>query len=337
MVAVVAAALLLGGCAGAGDQQPSAVPSPTLSPSSATGFATAADGTRISYRDWGGGGPTLVLLAGLGDTAAVYDDLASRLVDDYRVVGITRRGFGESDRPASGYDYATRVADDQVVLEQLRIDRAVFIGHSIAGDELVGLAGDPRTAGLVFLDAAAAARPTSADTPDCVQAAQLWMPGWTTGQDDPVQAGIEQAQRVFGFPLPDSFAAEVEASYDFEGGTISYRGSPGAIQAIEQYSAAHPLDFTSVVVPALSIAALSDTLATSFPWMTDERVAEQDRDAAQACTDSTVVPAQRENMAAVAAANPGIESQRWDQTHHHLYLQQPERTAATIKDWLAGL
>ena len=29
----------------------------------------------------------------------------------------------------------------------------------------------------------------------------------------------------------DSFAAEVEASYDFEGGTISYQGSPGAIQA----------------------------------------------------------------------------------------------------------
>jgi pimeloyl-ACP methyl ester carboxylesterase len=46
----------------------------------------------------------MVLLAGSGVTAHIYDDLAPKLTEMGHVYGITRRGFGGSDRPASGYD-----------------------------------------------------------------------------------------------------------------------------------------------------------------------------------------------------------------------------------------
>lgn len=338
-VGTLAAALLVAGFVAGCTGSPEASSTPAAVVANAdTGFATAQDGTRISYRDWGGQGLALVLLTGLGDTAAIYDDLASRLVDRYRVVGITRRGFGESGKPADGYDYTTRVSDDLAVLAELGIDEAVFVGHGIAGDELLALAADhpDRTLGVVFLDAAFPIRTDPLDTPTCINDAGLWMPGWVVGPDDPVQSGIAQAERVFGFPLPPSFASEIEASYDFAGGVAQYTGSPGAIQAIDEYSSANPQNFGSVAVPALSVAAVSNTLSTALPWMTEGRVPDQDRAAAQACTDDVVVRDQQAQFAAVAAANPAIEAQQWEQTHTSLYLQQPERTVSTIKEWLAG-
>lgn len=115
-----------------------------------------ADGVMLEYRDWGGDGPPIVLLTGLGNTAAVFDDLAPRLTARHRVIGLTRRGFPPSTVTADGYDVATRVADDVAALDALGIDRALLVGHSIAGDELTGIAQarPDVVAGLVYLDAA---------------------------------------------------------------------------------------------------------------------------------------------------------------------------------------
>ena len=51
---------------------------------------------QLEVLDWGGTGRSLVLLAGLGNTAHVYDDIAPKFAVKYRVYGITRRGFGAS-------------------------------------------------------------------------------------------------------------------------------------------------------------------------------------------------------------------------------------------------
>ena len=54
---------------------------------------------KLEVLDWGGSGRGLVLLAGLGSTAHVYDDFAPKLTSEYHVYGITRRGFGASSAP----------------------------------------------------------------------------------------------------------------------------------------------------------------------------------------------------------------------------------------------
>jgi non-heme chloroperoxidase len=109
----------------------------------------------IEVLDWGGTGRPLVLLAGLGNTAHVFDEFAPRLTSLGHVYGITRRGYGKSSVPPTGYD-ADRLADDVLaVLDALKLERPVLIGHSIAGEELSSLAAryPSRAGGLVYLDA----------------------------------------------------------------------------------------------------------------------------------------------------------------------------------------
>src|SRR5947208_16719575 len=58
---------------------------------------------KFEVLDWGGPGRALVLLAGLGDTAHVFDAFAPKLANTYHVYGITRRGFVASSVPDSAY------------------------------------------------------------------------------------------------------------------------------------------------------------------------------------------------------------------------------------------
>lgn len=58
-------------------------------------FVTVEENVRLEVLDWGGAGRPVVLLAGGGNTAHVFDDLAPKLATDSHVYGITRRGFGK--------------------------------------------------------------------------------------------------------------------------------------------------------------------------------------------------------------------------------------------------
>jgi pimeloyl-ACP methyl ester carboxylesterase len=120
-------------------------------------FVTVEEGVRLEVLDWGASGRPVVLLAGLGNTAHVFDDFAEKLSGFCHVYGITRRGYGASSQPASGYD-EQRLADDVLaVIDSLKLIAPVLMGHSIAGDELtaIGAQRSDRIAGLVYLDATA--------------------------------------------------------------------------------------------------------------------------------------------------------------------------------------
>ena len=60
------------------------------------------NGVRLHYLDWGGKGDTMLFLHGLGDTAHIYDDLAPKFTNQFRVLGLTRRGHGQSEKPEAG-------------------------------------------------------------------------------------------------------------------------------------------------------------------------------------------------------------------------------------------
>jgi pimeloyl-ACP methyl ester carboxylesterase len=118
-------------------------------------FVTVEDGVRLEVLDWGGTGRPLALLAGLGFTAHVFDGFAEKLTDSYHVYGITRRGYGASSRPASGYTEQRLAEDDLRVFDALKLVAPVVAGHSIAGNELsqLGIHHYDRIGGLVYLDA----------------------------------------------------------------------------------------------------------------------------------------------------------------------------------------
>jgi non-heme chloroperoxidase len=122
-------------------------------------FVTVDKDVKLEVLDWGGVGRPVVLLAGLGDTAHVFDDFAPKLAPEYHVYGITRRGYGASSAPVVGGSAysADRLGDDVLaVLDALKIEQPVLVGHSITGEELSSVATrhPERVAGLIYLDAA---------------------------------------------------------------------------------------------------------------------------------------------------------------------------------------
>lgn len=111
---------------------------------------------QLEVLDWGGAGRPMVLLAGGGNTAHVFDGFAPKLTTYCHVYGITRRGFGASGFSVPAHP-VERLRDDVLaVIDALHIDRAVLVGHSIAGAELSAVASSApdRVAGLVYLEAA---------------------------------------------------------------------------------------------------------------------------------------------------------------------------------------
>ncbi len=119
---------------------------------------TVAPDVSLEVVDWGGNGPPLVFLAGLGNTAHVFDTFAPNFLPKYHVLGITRRGFGVSSSPAPDpVNYrADQLGDDILrVIGSLGLKKPVLVGHSIAGEELssVGSRYPKRIAGLIYLDA----------------------------------------------------------------------------------------------------------------------------------------------------------------------------------------
>lgn len=127
----------------------------TPSPAGTDSFCSIG-GVRLHYVDWGGEGPAIILLAGLGDSARIFDDLAPRLAHGHRVIALTRRGYGRSDHSQTDYSNRALVGDVLGLMDALGIDRASFVGHSIAGGELsaIGAHRADRVERLVYLDAA---------------------------------------------------------------------------------------------------------------------------------------------------------------------------------------
>ena len=118
-------------------------------------FVSVEKDVALEVLDWGGAGVPVVLLAGRGQTAHSFETFAPALAAVYHVYGITRRGYGASSKPATGY-LSDRLADDVLaVVDSLHLSKPVLAGHSLAGEELssIGSRHTDKVAGLVYLDA----------------------------------------------------------------------------------------------------------------------------------------------------------------------------------------
>jgi len=116
-------------------------------------FVTVDKYVRLEVLDWGGLGRPVILLPGGGDTAHVFDEFAPKLTANYRVYGITRRGFGASSYAPLKHG-ADRLGQDVLaVIRALKLKKPVLVGHSIAGVELSSVASldAKRIAGVVYL------------------------------------------------------------------------------------------------------------------------------------------------------------------------------------------
>lgn len=114
------------------------------------------DSSRLRVLDVGRG-PAVVLVHGLAASMYSWRQTIDPLVQaGYRVVAYDNRGFGFSDKPATGYSNAAYVHLLFGLLDSLGVSDAVLVGHSMGGAIVAdaALARPDRVRGLVLVDAA---------------------------------------------------------------------------------------------------------------------------------------------------------------------------------------
>jgi len=95
---------------------------------------------RLHITDAGEGRP-IVLIPGWPLSDEMYEYQYNELMsNNFRVIGITLRGFGKSDKPYGNYDYNVHAADIRKILNQLKIENVVLGGFSMGGAIAIRLA-----------------------------------------------------------------------------------------------------------------------------------------------------------------------------------------------------
>ena len=320
-VAIIASAPWIG--IGAPASAQSASPSETAWHDSSPhqiGFAGPAK-RRVQFLDWGGHGPTLVLIHGWNSNAHVFDGLAPRLTDRFHVVGLTLPGFGASDPPGPGYALDTAVDAIVDALDSLGITRAIFAGHSFGGWILTRMAirHPARVDRLIYLDAAfnlaasdrnVAARPVARPSTD----------GLRTRADV-----IEWLHRAFfGF-----WTSALEAEYRGRSPDEDQRAA--LLKSISADAEQAPEEWDQIQVPVLAICALAD-VPSEFPWLT---------------RGDSAYGVSRRYVEAVRRPFQHAECERFHRTvpnaqtleiagHHYIFEAKPDEVTRAIRAFLLG-
>jgi pimeloyl-ACP methyl ester carboxylesterase len=303
-------------------------------------LVTVEDGVRLEVLDWSGSGRSVVLLAGSGNTAHVFDDFAPKLTDCCHVYGVTRRGYGESSHPESGYD-DQRLADDVLqVLSSLRIKAPVLVGHSMAGGELTTLGNQhsDRLAGLVYLDALADPRDFPASDP----AFMALFRNLPAPMREPPAADYSsfsayrarQAQNTQGvFPeseLRQGFVANPDGSMG------RYKASTTAIhQAIG--NGQKKRDYAGIRVPVLVLAERPRIIGVEPPLPDDYRPKNEEERAAIEAFNRAVVPYAERAMTNLRRGVPDARFVDLPGAGHSVFLTREAEVLQELRKFVAGL
>lgn len=101
------------------------------------GHVLVTDGLRLHYRDYPGntGKPPLLCLPGLTRNVKDFESFAERFSPDHRVLVLEYRGRGESDYDPIPARYVPPTYANDVIqfLDELTIEKAIFVGTSLGG------------------------------------------------------------------------------------------------------------------------------------------------------------------------------------------------------------
>ena len=115
-----------------------------------------ARGLSFHYVEWGTpAAPPLLCLHGITQTAHSWDEVASDLASDYRVLCLDQRGHGDSDWAADGdYTRQTQAADLDAITDALHLRRFILAGMSMGGINSITFAARhaQKVRGLIIVD-----------------------------------------------------------------------------------------------------------------------------------------------------------------------------------------
>lgn len=118
-----------------------------------------ANGLELHVEQRGAGGPALVFLHYWGGSSRTWQHVVDALSPDYRTVAIDQRGWGKSAAPEAGYALSDLADDVLAVVDALKLESYILVGHSMGG-KAAQLAASRRPRGLAGLVLVAPAPPT---------------------------------------------------------------------------------------------------------------------------------------------------------------------------------
>lgn len=89
-------------------------------------------GYRRAFR-MAGSGPALLLIHGIGDNSATWNEVIPHLAKNFTVIAPDLLGHGRSDKPRADYSIAAYANGMRDLLTVLGFERATVIGHSLGG------------------------------------------------------------------------------------------------------------------------------------------------------------------------------------------------------------
>jgi non-heme chloroperoxidase len=185
----------------------------------------------------------------------MHDDVAPKLTNQFHVYGITRRGIGASDKPATGYTVQRSVNDALEVLDGLNLQNSILVGTSCAGQILTMFASQhsDRLSGLVYIDGAADPTTPAYDPPmpDLTTLPRLIKPPAPDYTSFEALRNSRQRDQGFSFPegeLRQQFAANPDGSV----GRSLMSLDPVIRRAITVDARIKP-DYSRIRVPVLAI------------------------------------------------------------------------------------
>lgn len=240
-----------------------------------------ANGIDLHSLDWGGEGPVLLFIAGMGCSAYIFSRLAPRFTDTFHVLAFDRRGHGDSEYPETGYDPDTLTEDLRQFIDALQIERVILAGHSLAYIELTHFAVlyPERVLKLVYLDAAYDS--TSAEYKVVMEKNPLppMMPVWPAEDPETVEEYFATLKRLY--PALAVIWDEVMDEQSRHTLRITPEGkvvdkmSEVIAKALNDTIASYVPEYQKISVPVLSIFAMrggSEYLSSEY--MTEEQWAQ---------------------------------------------------------------
>lgn len=113
------------------------------------------DGVELQLAVWEGDGSQILCVHGLTANCRCWDAMVTGLSPQHKILAYDLRGRGLSDKPSHGYSEEHHISDLLCLMDDLALNRAVLMGHSLGGYIAMGFAAQypERVEKLILLDA----------------------------------------------------------------------------------------------------------------------------------------------------------------------------------------
>ena len=273
----------------------------------------STNGINLHFRDWGGAGRPVVLLHGLASSCHIWDLVAPQLAEEFSVIAVDQRGHGLSDKPESGYDFASVSRDLLGVIKARNLERPVVVGHSWGADVALEFAvAYPEVAGgICFVDGGMiepSARPGMTLEKARVDMAPPVFAGMTL-----LALKERFGNRVRPFPLPPEFDQILMSNFEaLPDGTVrTLLSRENHLRIIDALWEHHPSQlYAQVPCPVLMMPAR---------MANDDSVAER-------------TFRREESVASAQELLPKVKVVWLEDSIHDVPVQRPELVAGTIRE-----